>query len=84
MQDPNYVISILGYEFNEVNRYEFNAIFEKVVELVLNLCRNVPYFYNTLLVKKIILVVSALILCPKQPWWSAALAHTISWCMTMP
>ncbi len=39
MQDPNYVISILGYEFNEVNRYEFNAIFEKVVELVLNLCR---------------------------------------------
>ncbi len=51
MQDPNYVISILGYEFNEVNRYELNAIFEKVVELVLNLCRNVPYLYTLWVIK---------------------------------
>ena len=62
---------------------EFNASPETVVEVVLNLRRNLPYFYDTLWVVKFTLV-SALILCPKQPWWSVALAHTITWCMTMP
>ena len=56
---------------------------QTVVEVVSNLFRNVPYFYNTFWVIKFTLV-SALILCLKQPWWSAALAHTITWCMTMP
>jgi hypothetical protein len=56
---------------------------ETVVEVVSNLHRNVPYFYNIFWVIKFTLV-SALILCLKQPWWSAALAHTITWCMTMP
>jgi hypothetical protein len=55
--------------------YEFNASPEMVVEqVVLNLRRNVPYFYDTLCVIKFTLV-SALIQCPKQPWWSAALAY---------
>jgi hypothetical protein len=54
-----------------------------VVEVVLNSCRNVPNFYNTLWVIKFILL-SALILRLKQPWWSVALAHIIAWCMTMP
>ncbi len=61
-----------------------NSSPETVVEVVSTLRRNVPYFYDTFWVIKFTLV-SALILClPKQPWWSAALAHTITWCMTMP
>ena len=63
--------------------YEFNASPETVVEIVLNLRRNVPYFYDTLRVIKFNLV-SVLILCPKQPWWSAAFAHIIVWCKTTP
>ncbi len=57
--------------------YEFDASPETVIEVVLNLRRNVPYFYDTLWVGKFTLV-SALILCLKQPWWSVALAHTIT------
>jgi hypothetical protein len=60
-----------------------NNTTRSVVEVVLNSRRNVPYFYNTLWVIKFILVL-ALILRPKQPWWSVALAHTIAWCITMP
>ena len=59
---------------------------ETVVEVVLNLLyvkKYIPYFfYDTLWVIKFTLV-SALILCPKQPWWSAAFAHIIVWCKTM-
>ena len=69
--------------FNTSRFYELNASPETVVEVVLNLRRKRPYFYDTLWVIKFTLV-SALILCPKQPWWSASLAHTIAWCMTMP
>ena len=56
---------------------------ETVVEVVSTLRRNVPYFYDTFWVIKFTLV-SALILCLKQPWWSVALAHIIAWCMMMP
>jgi len=63
--------------------YKINSSPETVVEVVSTLRRNVPYFYDTFWVIKFTLV-SALILCLKQPWWSAALAHTITWCMTMP
>jgi hypothetical protein len=66
-----------------IPEYEFNMGPETVVEVVLNLRRNVPYFYDTCWVIKFTLV-SALILCPKQPWWSAALAHIIISCKTAP
>jgi hypothetical protein len=72
-----------GEGSNKGEYNKFNASPETVLGVVLNLRRNVSYFYNTFWVLEFTLV-SALILCPKQPWWSAAFAHIIAWCMMTP
>ena len=57
--------------------YEFKKGFAMPVIFFFNLHRNVPYFYDTFWVKKITLV-AELNAIPDAPWWSAALAHTIT------
>ena len=56
--------------------YEFKKGFATPIFLS-STCKNVPYFHDTFWVKKITLV-AELNAIPDAPWWSAALAHTIT------
>ncbi len=57
--------------------YEFKRDTATSIIFIFDLRGNVPHFYDTFWVKKITLV-AALNAIPDAPWWSVALAHTIT------
>jgi hypothetical protein len=81
--------NLSGYLFTEHNpslSTETDTSLIQVLRQLLKLFQTYIEMYHTSDTFGVIkfTLVSALILCLKQPWWSAALAHTITWCMTMP
>ena len=49
-------------------KYEFKRGFATTIFFIVDLRRNVPYFYNTFWVEKITLV-AELNVIPDAPWW---------------
>jgi len=69
--------------FASLSLYKFKRGFVMPIILIFNLRRNVPYFYDTFGIKKST-PVAELHVIPDAPWWSAALTHTIAWCIPTP
>ena len=63
--------------------YEFNPSPETVLSSSLNLCRNLPYFYNAV-IQYYFASFQHSVCVFRWPWWSAALAHTVACSPMMP